>query len=71
VNTTLIQTIVEPNGPGGCDGPPIRIGVRKVIRSRENAASLAVVFDPPSATLLDTDFDALSDDEILALPGAR
>jgi hypothetical protein len=50
-------------------GPPIRVGVHGVVRTRKNAASLSVVFDPPNATLLDADFDAMSDDELAALPG--
>jgi hypothetical protein len=66
---TLATVIVEPNGPGGINGPPIRVGVYKIVRTRENAPSLSVTFDPPDATLLDTDFDAMSDDDLLALPG--
>jgi hypothetical protein len=66
---TLTTTIVEPNGPGGINGPPIRVGVYRVIRTRKNAASLTVTFNPPNAALLDTDFDAMTDDELAALPG--
>ena len=66
---TITTTIVAPNGPGGVDGPPIRVGVHGVTRTRKNAAPLKVVFDPPDATLLDVDFDAMSDDELAALPG--
>ncbi len=67
--TTITRTIVAPNGRGGVNGPPRRVGVHRVVRTRKKAAPLSVTFDPPDATLLDVDFDAMSDDEILALPG--
>jgi hypothetical protein len=67
---TIVHTIVAPNGPGGINGPPIPIGVYKIVRTRKNASSILATFDPPNATLLDVDFDAMSDDEILALPAA-
>src|SRR5467141_756800 len=37
---TITTTIVAPNGPGGVDGPPIRVGVHGVTRTRKNAAPL-------------------------------
>jgi hypothetical protein len=64
---TFVQTVVEPNGPGGCNGPPIEVGVIGVTRTSPAAPTIAVSFPEPREDLLDTDFDEMSDDEIAAL----
>jgi hypothetical protein len=58
-----VDTIVEPDGLGGCNGPPIPVGVAQVSRIRDNAPTITRTFDPPRADLLDADWDSMSDDE--------
>jgi len=65
---TLVRIAVEPNGPGGCNGPPIEVGVIRVTRIRSNAPNIERTFDPPNATLLGADFCTMSDTDIEALP---
>jgi hypothetical protein len=65
---TVIRTIVRPNGPGGIDGDPIDMGVARIVRTRRNAPPVEVVLDAPAMDLLDADFDAMTDDELMALP---
>jgi hypothetical protein len=64
---TLVHVVVEPNRPGGCDGPPIEVGVGRIMRTREHAKSIEVTFDPPRADLLGVDFDPWTDEQIEAL----
>jgi hypothetical protein len=64
---TLITTIVDPNGPGGCNGPPLPVGVARITRRAENGATLTRTFGEPRADLLDVDLAKLSDAEILRL----
>jgi hypothetical protein len=61
---TMITTIVAPNGPGGCNGPPIEVGVVRVTRVREQGPTVTKWFGEPRGDLLDTDWDALTDSEI-------
>jgi hypothetical protein len=68
---TMVETIVAPNGPGGCDGDPIRLGIGEITRNRKNAPPIVISFDPPDETLLDADWDAMTDDDLLALEQRR
>jgi hypothetical protein len=71
---TIITTIVDSNGPGGCNAPPIEVGVFRVTRLREQGPTITREFGEPRVDLLDADFDAMTDDEIAnietKLPGA-
>jgi hypothetical protein len=64
---TLVHTVVEPNGPGGCNGSPIEVGVIGITRTSPVAPPIAVSFPEPREDLLDTDFDEMSDEEMAAL----
>jgi hypothetical protein len=71
---TIITTIVDSNGPGGCNAPPIEVSVFRVTRLREQGPTITREFGEPRVDLLDADFDAMTDDEIAnietKLPGA-
>jgi hypothetical protein len=67
VPMTMVRHCVEPNGPGGCDGPPIEAGVFEVTRTRKNAPAIVRWFDPPRLDLLDVEWERLTDEQVMEL----
>jgi hypothetical protein len=64
---TIVERVVDPNGPGGCNGPPIEAGVFRVTRLYDDRPAVTRTFGEPRADLLDVDWDALSDEQIMTI----
>ena len=65
---TIVNTVVSPNGPGGCNGPPIEEGIVSVRRVGPGGVLVTRTFGEPRRDLLGVNWDQLTDDEIASLP---